>query len=137
MRRAGDLDPERAYRLLAEDPDAVLVDVRTRAEWVYVGLPDLSALDKDVVGVEWVRYPDGAPNDAFLDELCLAGVRPERPVLFICRSGVRSGAAADAAAQAGYARTYNVSDGFEGPLDADCHRGVRGWKAAGLPWRQS
>ena len=132
MRRAGDLDPELAYRVLAEDPDAFLVDVRTRAEWVYVGLPDLSALDKDVVGVEWVRYPDGAPSEAFLHGLCLAGVRPERPVLFIGRSGVRSGAA-----RAGYARTYNVSDGFEGPLDADSHRGVRGWKAAGLPWRQS
>jgi rhodanese-related sulfurtransferase len=64
-------------------------------------------------------------------------VRPERPVLFLCRSGVRSAAAAEAAARAGYAHAYNVTEGFEGPLDADGHRGVSGWKAAGLPWRQS
>jgi rhodanese-related sulfurtransferase len=102
-----------------------------------VGLPDLSALDKDVVGVEWVRYPDGAANHAFLAELSDAGVRPGHPVLFICRSGVRSAHAAAAAARAGYARAYNVAEGFEGPLDAEGHRGGRGWKAAGLPWRQS
>jgi rhodanese-related sulfurtransferase len=134
---AGDLGPAEAYELLEGDQDAVLVDVRTRAEWTYVGLPDLTPLGKDVVRVEWVRYPDGAPNEAFVEQLAAAGVRPERPVVFLCRSGVRSVAAAEAAARAGYARAYNVTEGFEGPLDADGHRGRRGWRAAGLPWRQS
>jgi len=134
---AGDLAPTEAYGLLERDPDAVLVDVRTRAEWAYVGLPDLTGLGKDVVRVEWNRYPDGARNTGFLDELAAAGVEPDRPVVFLCRSGVRSAAAAEAAARAGYPKAYNVTEGFEGPLDADGHRGARGWRAAGLPWRQS
>jgi rhodanese-related sulfurtransferase len=137
MPYAGDLAPGEAYELLAADPDAVLVDVRTRAEWAYVGLPDLGDLGKDVVRVEWTRYPDGAPNRAFLEELAAAGVDPERPVVFLCRSGVRSVAAAEAATRAGYTRAFNVTEGFEGPLDAEGHRGGRGWRAAGLPWRQS
>jgi rhodanese-related sulfurtransferase len=134
---AGDLGPAEAYQLLEQDPGAVLVDVRTRAEWAYVGLPDLRRLGKDVVRVEWTRYPDGARNEEFLDELAAAGVDRDRPVVFLCRSGVRSAAAAEAATRAGYARAYNVAEGFEGPLDADGHRGSRGWRAAGLPWRQS
>jgi rhodanese-related sulfurtransferase len=137
MPYAGDISPKQAYDVLAKEPDAVLVDVRTRAEWIYVGIPDLRALGKDVVRVEWQRYPDGAPNHGFLDELVEAGVDPDRTVLFLCRSGVRSAAAAETASQAGYGRAYNVAEGFEGPLDADGHRGSSGWRAAGLPWRQS
>jgi rhodanese-related sulfurtransferase len=134
---AGDLAPAQAYAMLEQDRDAVLVDVRTRAEWAYVGVPDLTGLGKDVVRVEWTRYPDGAPNAAFLDELAAAGVDRDRSVVFLCRSGVRSVAAAEAATRAGYAKAYNVTEGFEGPLDAAGHRGARGWRAAGLPWRQS
>ena len=137
MPYAGDLGPLEAYDLLVRNPDAVLVDVRTRAELTYVGLPDLTALGKDVVRVEWQRFPDGAQNHAFLDELAAAGVDPEQPVLFICRSGVRSAAAAETVSRAGFVRAYNVLEGFEGPLDARGHRGVGGWRAAGLPWRQS
>lgn len=137
MPYAGDIPSQRAYALLAQEPDAVLVDVRTRPEWTYVGLPDLGPLGKKVVRVEWQRYPDGAPNPTFLDDLAAAGVGPEQTVLFLCRSGVRSAAAAETASRAGFARAYNVSDGFEGPLDADGHRGASGWRASGLPWRQS
>ena len=134
---AGDVTPAQAYDVLRADPDAVLVDVRTKAEWAYVGLPDLAPLGKAVVRVEWTRYPDGAPNHAFLDELAAAGVDPQHQVLFLCRSGARSASAAEAAARAGYPRAFNVTEGFEGPLDADGHRGSSGWRAAGLPWRQS
>lgn len=137
MGYAGDLAPSEAFELLRSDAAAVLVDVRTRAEWAYVGLPDLQPIGKDVLLVEWNRFPDGAQNPGFLDELAAAGVAPEQPVVFLCRSGVRSVAAAEAASRAGYARAYNVLEGFEGPLDADGHRGHRGWRAAGLPWRQS
>jgi rhodanese-related sulfurtransferase len=137
MPYAGDIPSQRAYAFLAQEPDAVLVDVRTRPEWTYVGLPDLGPLGKKVVRVEWQRYPDGAPNPTFLDDLAAAGVEPEQTVLFLCRSGVRSAAAAETASRAGFARAYNVSDGFEGPLDADGHRGASGWRASGLPWRQS
>lgn len=134
---AGDLGPEEAYRLLASDPAAVLVDVRTRAEWTFVGVPDLSGLGKRVIQAEWLDYPAGQHNPRFLDELAAAGVDPQAPVLFVCRSGQRSAMAASAATAAGYAHAYNVAQGFEGPPDQAGHRGTSGgWKASGLPWRQ-
>lgn len=135
MAYAGDLTPAEAAELLAGDPQAVLVDVRTRAEWAYVGVPQPVG-PRPVVAVEWLTYPSGAPNPAFLAELADAGVTPDVPVVFLCRSGVRSVAAADAATAAGYARAYNVLEGFEGPLGGDGHR-TGGWRGAGLPWRQS
>jgi rhodanese-related sulfurtransferase len=134
---AGDLTPQQAYQLLQDDPRAVLVDVRTAAEWTYVGLPDLSGPGRAVVCVEWISFPDGAPNRAFLDQLSEAGVTPGTPIAFICRSGVRSAAAADLATAAGLGPAYNVADGFEGQLDGAAHRGTSGgWKVSGLPWRQ-
>ncbi len=138
MAHAGDLSPDEAYRLLVEEPSAMLVDVRTRAEWSYVGVPDLSGLGRQVVCVEWVSFPDGQPNAGFLQQLTAAGATPEAPVAFLCRSGQRSAAAAELATSAGFTRAYNVADGFEGTLDPSGHRGrLGGWKAAGLPWRQS
>jgi rhodanese-related sulfurtransferase len=77
-------------------------------------------------------------NDGFLDELAAAGVAKDAPVLFLCRSGVRSVAAAEAATAVGYTRAYNILQGFEGNPDGAGHRGAgSGWKVAGLPWRQS
>ncbi len=134
---AGDLTPAETYAVLQNEPDAVLVDVRTSAEWAYVGLPDLGAVGRDPVRIEWVRYPDGSPNPDFLAQLAASGAAPDAAVAFLCRSGVRSKAAAIAATAAGYRRAYNITDGFEGQLDAAGHRGVGGWKSAGLPWKQS
>ena len=133
---AGDVSPTTAYELLAED-GAVLVDVRTSAEWHFVGLPDLALLGKLVIGVPWQHYPDGSLNHEFLDQLARAGVGEDDTVLFICRSGARSRSAAIAATTAGYSTAYNVADGFEGPVDQHGHRTARGWKAEGLPWRQT
>ncbi len=136
MNYAGDVDPADSYAALQSDPDAVLVDVRTSAEWSYVGLPDLSQIGKRVIPLEWQRFPDGAPNGSFVEQLREAGVGEGAPIYFLCRSGVRSAAAAAVATAAGLGPAYNVSDGFEGPLDQDGHRAVAGWKAVGLPWRQ-
>jgi rhodanese-related sulfurtransferase len=136
MSYAGDVTPKDAYAALAADERAVLVDVRTVAEWNYVGVPDLSELGRGVVGIEWQRFPDGSVNDAFVDDLRQAGVGEGTPVYFLCRSGVRSRAAAEAATAAGLGPAYNVSDGFEGPHDEQGHRAVAGWKNDGLPWRQ-
>jgi rhodanese-related sulfurtransferase len=134
---AGDITPEAAWQLLRGHPEAVLIDVRTEAEWKFVGVPDLSSLQRDVVYVEWNRT-DGSRNDAFVDDLVAAGVSPgERPVVFLCRSGNRSIGAAEAATEAGIAPAFNVLDGFEGNLDDQKHRGGTGWKAVGLPWKQS
>ena len=97
MSYAGDVTPAEAWEALSDDPAAVLVDVRTAAEWSYVGLPDLRGLAKDVVRIEWQTYPSGAVNADFVAELATAGVDRDAPVYFLCRSGVRSVAAAEAA----------------------------------------
>ncbi len=136
MSYAGDITPEEAWNLLNDDPDAVLVDCRTEAEWRFVGVADLSSLGRDVVYVEWNRT-DGKHNDDFVEDLKAAGVTPGEPVVFLCRSGNRSIGAAEAATEAGIAPSYNVLDGFEGQLDEQGHRGGTGWKAVGLPWKQS
>ncbi|CAN3126775.1 rhodanese-like domain-containing protein [Mycobacterium sp. smrl_JER01] len=140
MSYAGDITPEQAWTLLSENPDAVLVDVRTDAEWRFVGVPDLSSLQRDAVFIEWNRT-DGTRNDGFVDDLVQqVGVDDsagERPVVFLCRSGNRSIGAAEAATAAGIGPSYNILDGFEGNLDQNRHRGATGWKAVGLPWTQS
>lgn len=136
MSYAGDVTPEQAWTALRDRPDAVLVDVRTRAEWSYVGLPDLADVGKQVVTVEWQVYPDGHVNDLFTGDLEDAGVARDQPVYFLCRSGVRSVAAAEAATRDGWSEALNVLEGFEGPHDAHRHRTVSGWKVAGLPWVQ-
>jgi rhodanese-related sulfurtransferase len=132
---------QKAWERLQDDPSSVLIDVRTRAEWAFVGLPDLAELGKRVLTVEWQTFPDNRTDPAFgqrLGELLdAAGVAKEAELFFICRSGGRSRTAAEAMAAAGYTRCRNVADGFEGPLDSNRHRGkVAGWKAAGLPWVQ-
>ena len=135
---AGDITPEQAWKVLGEDPEAVLVDVRTDAEWRFVGVPDLSSLGRDAVYIEWNSI-DGSRNDNFVADLAeqLPAATGDRPVIFLCRSGNRSIGAAEAATEAGIAPSYNVLDGFEGHLDADGHRGGVGWRAVGLPWKQT
>ena len=123
--------------MLERDDASVLVDVRTVPEWEFVGLPNLQSLGKQTALVQWQIYRGPSPNPEFLSELEAAGVNKDAKVLFLCRSGARSAAAAAAATAAGYKTCYNVAGGFEGPHDADGHRGaVDGWKALGLPWEQ-
>ncbi len=136
MIQQADLTPRQAWERLESDPDAVLVDVRTSAEWSFVGLPDLTSVGKRVVPIEWTTFPEGAPNPRFLDDLRASIPSDDTPVLFLCRSGARSTAATAAATAAGYTAAHNVTEGFEGELDAQGHRAVNGWKQAGLPWRQ-
>lgn len=134
---AGDVTPEEAWETLRRDRDAVLVDVRTQAEWVFVGVPDLSEAGKQPLLVQWQVYPSMQVNPGFVDQVRKAGASPESPVYFLCRSGGRSRAAAIAMTQAGFGRCFNVAGGFEGGHDTQRHRGaVDGWKASGLPWLQ-
>jgi len=129
--------PARVWEALCTDPLAQLVDVRTDAEWNFVGVPDLASAGKQVVLIPWQVYPTMQPNAAFNDQLKEAGFTPDQHIYFICRSGQRSLAAAQAAQAAGFPHAYNVAEGFEGGVDAQGHRGVAaGWKANGLPWRQ-
>jgi rhodanese-related sulfurtransferase len=129
--------PAKTWEALKGDPQAQLVDVRTDVEWNFVGVPDLGEAGKQVVLLPWQTYPTMQRNPGFEEQLTKAGFTPEHHIYFLCRSGARSTAAAEAARAAGFPHVYNVSDGFEGPLDADGHRGNdAGWKAEGLPWRQ-
>lgn len=135
---AGDVQPREAWEALASRPDAVLVDVRSTAEWTFVGLPDLRSLEKQPVLVPWQNFPGMVPNPDFIETLKAQIPSTAAPIYFLCRSGARSRAAAIAATAAGYAACYNIAGGFEGNLDESAHRGTRdGWKASGLPWAQS
>ena len=129
------------FQLLQSDAAAMLIDVRTAAEWTYVGVPVLDDLSKRPVFVEWQSFPSAAVDPQFVEKLGTVlkknGATEETHLCFICRSGARSAAAARAMASAGYRRCHNVKEGFEGPLDTEGHRGmVAGWLAAGLPWAQ-
>lgn len=127
----GALYPDEAYTIMQSAPGAKLVDLRSRAELDWVGrIPG-------AVEIEWATYPGMKPNQHFMAQL-EQQVDKETLVLFICRSGVRSNAAATAAVKAGYGGCYNVLEGFEGEKDADEHRNtLGGWRIAGLPWEQS
>ncbi|WP_269584410.1 rhodanese-like domain-containing protein [Roseibium sp. Sym1] len=139
---AGNVTAQEAFDELSAQENAVLVDVRTQAEWAFVGLPDLRPISKEPMLVEWQSFPSSGPNPDFAksvsDLMVKKGLDQSAPIYFLCRSGARSQAAAIALTQAGYTHCFNISDGFEGPLDQAGHRGVQsGWKAAGLPWSQS
>lgn len=135
------LSVEETWARLKRDADSALIDVRTVAEWAYVGLPDLSSIGKRPVQVEWQDFPGNRLNSAFVDQVAAAlaaiGANKDSELFFICRSGGRSLKAAEAMTVAGYSRCRNVADGFEGPLDPNRHRGdLAGWKAKRLPWAQ-
>lgn len=127
-----------AHQALTETKGSVLLDVRSAAEWTFVGLPDVDRLAR----VQWQTYPGMAANPDFIaqaaEALAAAGRAQGAPVYVLCRSGGRSRAAAQALIAAGLGPAINVAGGFEGDLDPSGHRGTdAGWKAAGLPWRQS
>lgn len=130
---AGAVSPAEAFELLQLEPTARLVDVRTRAELDWVGRPLVG--DGQYVHIEWTRYPGGVPNPEFTAQLRETVASPDTPVLFLCRSAVRSKLAAVAAAQAGYAKAFDLLEGFEGDKDGNGHRKtVSGWCFRGLPW---
>jgi rhodanese-related sulfurtransferase len=129
--------PTQTWEALQNDENAQLVDVRTDVEWNFVGLPELSAAGKQPILIPWQVYPTMQRNPGFEDNLRQAGLSADNTLYFICRSGARSMAAAQAAQAAGFPNVFNVADGFEGPPDAAGHRGTSaGWKADDLPWRQ-
>lgn len=140
----GELSPTETWELLETEPDAVLIDVRTQAEWGFVGVPDLRDLGKSTVFVEWSRFPDMSLNPHFVAQVMAdPGAMRASHLLFICRSGARSMRAAMAVADhlsqtAEPVPCVNVAEGFEGDLDPAGHRGTtNGWRARGLAWRQS
>ena len=139
---AGDMLARDAYSLLEHEASSVLIDVRTSAEWSYVGTPDIEVLGKTPFFLEWQSYPSMAVDAGFAARLeallQAAGVERGASLAFLCRSGARSRHAAIAMTSAGWGPCFNISDGFEGPLDDMRRRGgAGGWKAGGLPWAQT
>ena len=142
MTYAGNIQAREAWELLKSDPAAQLVDVRTAAEWTFVGLPDLSSIGRSVILVEWQSFPAMSRNPQFesavSEKLKAADVSSDTPIAFICRSGGRSQAAAAAMTAAGFAKCFNIVGGFEGDLNTAKHRGeTSGWKSSRLPWVQT
>ena len=128
---AGALTPREAWDVLQLAPGSKLVDVRTRAEWDWVGRVP-SAIE-----IEWLGYPGNHLNAHFIQTL-KHSVTTESLLMFLCRSAQRSSAAAKAATEAGFPDCYNILEGFEGDKDANGQRNrTGGWRACGLPWNQS
>jgi len=126
---AGDVTPREAWDWV-QAGDAVLVDVRTDAEREWVGYVP------GAVPLAWKQWPGMAMNAAF-DDGIKAAVPAGKKAVLLCRSGVRSVAAARRATELGV-EAWNILEGFEGDADAEAHRGRKaGWRFRGLPWRQN
>jgi rhodanese-related sulfurtransferase len=128
---AGGVGPQEAWALV-QSGEALLVDVRSNEERVFVGEVPGS------VHVPWATGTALTRNPRFVRELEAKAGGKEAVLLLLCRSGKRSALAAEAAAKAGFTEVYNVLEGFEGDIDAENHRGrVNGWRLHGLPWHQN
>ncbi len=126
------LNPKQCWELLQQNPQAVLIDVRTAIEHSFVGHPP------GAVHIAWKEFPGMQSNPDFIEQLKQTVPDKTAPVLLLCRSGQRSLAAAQALEAEGYQHLINIVDGFEGPLDDNKHRGtLGGWRYEGLPWEQS
>lgn len=135
---AGDVTPKEAWEMLARESRAQIIDVRTDAEWAYVGVVDVRGLGKETFFAPWKLFPSQQVNADFVALVRAKFPERDTPLLFLCRSGVRSKDAAIALTREGYARCYNIAQGFEGDRDAQAHRNTKsGWRVDGLPWIQS
>ena len=145
-REVEEVVPVFAYEKLISCTRSFLVDVRTRAEWSFVGTPVCQSMKNDVIFCEWASFPNMVKKPEFLENL-LSHLNLERSdnIFFICRSGARSfQAALELSGFLGGSgkvfpgvSCFNVKYGFEGGLSDDSQRGgVNGWKFSNLPWQQ-
>jgi rhodanese-related sulfurtransferase len=134
----GDVTPQQAWQALSTNPQARLIDVRTQAEWMFAGVPDLSSIGKKVHCISWKFYPTYELNAQFLAQLSKEVSDTSAPLYFLCKTGGRSTDAAIAAHGAGFRECFNIEGGFEGESNESRQRGrINGWKAAKLPWEQA
>ena len=138
---AGNMTLEKTWQILKNEKDAILIDVRSAAEWAYVGVTDLSSIGKEALTIEWKSYSknDGmVENQNFVDQVKELCPNYNAKIFSLCRSGVRSIATSKILTEAGFTHAYNVLEGFEGDKDITEHRGqLGGWKVRGLPWKQN
>ncbi len=139
MSAISEITPQAAWDILQEDPEAVLIDVRTSMEFEYVGHP------AGAINIPWKEAPDWQENPEFVSQVvhALQHRFPDNKkiedlaILTICRSGARSMAAAQALEQQGFKKLYNIEQGFEGDRDGAKHRSmINGWRFHNLPWEQ-
>jgi len=133
------LSSQQAWQLIQDDPRAMLIDVRSNMEFLFIGHP------KGAINIPWIDEPDWKINPHFAIEVrkvILGGIACHddagcAPIVLICRSGKRSLDAGEVLLNEGFSNVYNVVDGFEGELDEDHHRRtLGGWRFHGLPWEQ-
>ena len=124
--------PKEAYDALVGNPNSVLIDVRTETEWRSIGVPAMQDANPNVHFISWQFAPDMRVNESFLEDMKAAGIGKNAPIYFLCRSGVRSRAAATLAAAAGYGPCFNIAEGFEGVAGPDGNR-HGGWQGNKLP----
>jgi rhodanese-related sulfurtransferase len=126
------LDPQHAWDLLQQNPQAVLIDVRTKTEYTDIGHPI------GAVHIAWQEQFGSPVNPSFITEVNKVVPDYNTPVLLLCRSGQRSLSAAKALEQIGYSTLINIINGFEGDPDNNQQRSnINGWRFHGLPWQQN
>ena len=133
-----DISPLDAWEKLKNNKDSILVDVRSNAEWFFVGVPHLHEIQKECIFLEWQVFPEMYYNLSFFTQFKSYDIKPEQDVLFLCRSGARSAEAAGHITAHGFKHCYNIKDGFEGDADSNHKRScINGWRFENLPWIQS
>ena len=125
------------FEKLSIEVSSQLIDVRTKPEWIYVGVPDLSSINKKVIFVSWQVYPEMGTNKFFENQILESNIKKDNNLYFICRSGNRSNKAAEFLTSRGFSHCFNVIDGFEGKLNHERQRAlIDGWQFNNLPWKQ-
>ena len=131
------INSKQCFERLSEESGSHLVDVRTKPEWLFVGMPDLQSLHKKTICISWHIYPEMKININFESEILESGINRQDTIFLICRSGHRSHDAAEFLASRGFTDCFNVIDGFEGENDPNLQRStINGWKYYKLPWKQ-
>ena len=131
------ISSKECFEILSNKADAYLIDVRTLPEWKFVGVPDLSIINKETFFVSWQIYPEMNENKNFKKQILDLGIQTNSNLYFICRSGRRSLYAAKLLINNGFSSCFNIYDGFEGDLNQHKKRSlINGWKYNNLPWKQ-
>ena len=131
------ISSQECFEKLSIEVHSHLIDVRTKHEWVYVGVPDLSSINKNVIFISWQVYPEMEINKFFENQVLESNIKKDNNLFFICRSGNRSNNAAEFLTSLGFSNCFNVIDGFEGKQNHERQRAsIDGWQFNNLPWKQ-
>ena len=125
------------FNKLSEISNSYLIDIRTKPEWEFIGVPDLSSLNKKTIFISWHMYPEMKINSLFENQITESNIKKNDNLFLICRSGSRSSDAAEFLTSHGFTNCFNVKDGFEGEIGPNHQRStINGWKYCKLPWKQ-